>query len=75
MLIAAMIELVRDGGYIEHDVMACDELGVYEQQAGGSYGAKAGFHDDIVMSRALALHIGAASAPRAAGPLPPASAW
>ena len=29
----------------------------YEQKSNGSYGAKDGCHDDILMTRAIALHL------------------
>ena len=55
MLISGLIEAVRDGRYIERDSMACNELLTYEQLSGGAYAAKAGFHDDILMTRAMAV--------------------
>lgn len=63
MLVGAMIAAVRDGAYVERDPDACDELMVYERRSDGSYGARDGCHDDIVMSRALALHAVARLAP------------
>ena len=57
MLIAGLIEAVRDALYIEHDPMACNEFLTYEQHPNGSYAAKTGCHDDILMTRALALHV------------------
>lgn len=63
MIISELIAAVRDGGYIERDNEACNELLTYEQQPGGGYGARRGCHDDILITRALALH--------AAGSLPP----
>ena len=56
-LIAHMIRLVREGGYIEHDNGACDELLQYEALADGGYAARRGCHDDILMSRAIALWV------------------
>lgn len=56
MLVDMLIEAVREGSYVERDFRACDEYAVYEQSSNGSYGARRGFHDDIVMSRAMALH-------------------
>lgn len=52
-----LIRMVRDGGYTEHFPGACDELLQYEQKPGGSFGARDGCHDDILMSRAIALWI------------------
>lgn len=57
MLINGLIEAVREGLYVERDHKACNEFITYEQHANGSYAAKPGRHDDILMSRALALHI------------------
>lgn len=57
MLIAGLIEAVRDSLYIEHDTQACNELLTYEQHSNGSFAAKTGCHDDILMTRALALHV------------------
>ncbi len=56
MLICGLIKAVRDGEYAERSAAACYELAVYRQHPNGSYGAKAGYHDDILMTRALALH-------------------
>ena len=61
-LIAHLIRLVREGGYIEHDNGACDELLQYEALSNGSYAARRGCHDDILMSRAIALWVHATEA-------------
>lgn len=55
MLIAGLVEAVRDGSFTEHSSEACFELAVYQQRPNGSYGAAPGYHDDILMTRALAL--------------------
>ncbi len=57
MLIDGLIEAVRECSYIERDPEACNELMVYEQLPGGSFAARAGNHDDILMTRAIALHV------------------
>ena len=57
MVIAGLVEAVRDGLYVERDAEACNELSVYEQSSSGAYSAKAGHHDDILMTRAIALHV------------------
>lgn len=57
MLISNLIEQVREGHYIERCNDACDELIVYRQQPNGSYAAADGKHDDILMTRAIALLI------------------
>ncbi len=56
-LIAHLIALVREGGYIEHDGDALDELLHYEALPDGSYAARRGCHDDMLMSRAIALWV------------------
>ena len=56
MIITRLIGAVRDGTYRERDVSACDELLVYQRRPNGSYGARQGYHDDILMTRAIALH-------------------
>lgn len=57
LVINDLIARVRDGDYTERDTDACDELAVYELKAGGTYGAKAGYHDDILMTRAIGLYV------------------
>lgn len=57
MIIAGLIEAVRDGKYIERDNEACNELATYEQLPNGTFAAKTGYHDDILMTRAIALHV------------------
>ena len=56
MLINHLIAMVRDEAYIERDSDACDELAVYECDPSGRFGARAGYHDDILMTRAIALY-------------------
>lgn len=63
MIITRLIGAVRDGAYQERDVAACDELLVYQRRANGSYGARQGYHDDILMTRAIALHAIAEAVP------------
>lgn len=75
MLIINMQGLVREGAYVERDNEACNELATYEHCPGGGYGARRGFHDDIVMSRAIGLFVGASRRLSKAGELPAAGAW
>lgn len=56
LLINGLIQAVRDREYIERSAEACAELSVYRRQANGGFAAKEGAHDDILMTRALALH-------------------
>ena len=55
MMIATLIEAVRDETYIERSQEACNELTVYRHLPNGSYAAADGCHDDILMTRAMAL--------------------
>lgn len=57
MVISALVAAVRDGGYTEHDPMCLDEMATYERRPNGSYGAIAGCHDDMLMTRAIGIHI------------------
>lgn len=57
LLINGLIESVREGGYTERDHDACNELLTYEAHPNGSFGAQEGRHDDILMTRAIALHV------------------
>lgn len=56
-IINNLVKLVRDGSYIERDDDALNELLAYEYKDNGSMGAVDGAHDDILMSRAIALYI------------------
>lgn len=72
MLIINLQGLVREQAYVEHDHDACNELATYEHCPGGAYAARRGFHDDILMSRAIGLFVGASYRPRNVGEaLPP----
>ncbi len=51
------IATVRDSRYVEHDMDAVDEHASYERKPNGSYGAKEGCHDDILMTRCIGLYI------------------
>lgn len=55
--LTVLIAAVRDGEYTEHDENACDEMSSYERKPNGTYGAKDGHHDDIVMTRAIGLYV------------------
>lgn len=56
LLITELIRAVRDGTYTERDAMACQEMSTYIQLPNGNYAARDGCHDDILMTRALALY-------------------
>lgn len=57
MIITGLMAAVRDSAYIERDSRVCDEMLAYEQAQDGSYAAKPGNHDDMLMTRAIALHV------------------
>lgn len=64
MVVDCLVEAVRTGGMVERDARACDELAAYEQLPNGSYAAPAGCHDDILMTRGIALAVIAQCPPR-----------
>ena len=57
--------------------MACNELATSEQLPSGAYAAKAGHHDDILMTRAIAMLVADEQPPEVKVDLPPLyfSAW
>ena len=66
MAVTTLLSFVRRGAYIERDTKALDEMLSYEQTPEGIYAAIPGKHDDILMTRAIALHVAATDPP----PLP-----
>ena len=57
MIISGLVKILREGGYIERDEECLDEYLTYERRQNGSYGALPGRHDDLLMTRAIGLHI------------------
>ena len=57
MVISNLVRVVREGLYIERDAACVDEYLTYERRPNGSYGAISGKHDDMLMTRAIGLHI------------------
>ncbi len=57
MIIATLIRVVRESLYEERSDAALDEFLSYERRPNGSYGAISGAHDDLLMTRAIGLHI------------------
>lgn len=57
MVISTLVKAVREQGYIERDKRCLDELNSYERRQNGSYAAQPGHHDDMLMTRAIGLHI------------------
>lgn len=58
-IISELIAAVRDGTYIERDTAALDEYTTYEQLPDGTCAARRGCHDDILITRAIALYVSA----------------
>ncbi|MDE6450384.1 MAG: hypothetical protein K2L41_09970 [Muribaculaceae bacterium] len=48
---------IRDGLLEERDQEACNEMNTYENLPNGSQGARQGHHDDILITRAIALAV------------------
>lgn len=57
MIITGLIAAVRDGTYTERDAGLLDELASYRLQPNGVYEAADRCHDDILMTRAIALYV------------------
>jgi hypothetical protein len=57
MIISNLVKCVRDGLYTERDARCLAEYQVYERKPNGSFGAAAGSHDDLLMTRAIGLHV------------------
>ena len=57
MLINNYIGIIREQSYIERDEETLNEARTYEQKKDGSYGAKAGKHDDRIMATMIGLYI------------------
>lgn len=56
-IISTLIECVREHLYVERDERCLDEFITYERKQNGAYGAIDGKHDDLLMTRAIGLHI------------------
>lgn len=57
MIISNLVKMVREHLYTERDGRCLDEYLTYEQKQNGAYGAIAGKHDDLLMTRAIGLYI------------------
>ena len=57
MIVNRQIANIREFRYIERDSDAINEHLSYEKKDNGSYGAKDGHHDDILMTRCIALSV------------------
>ena len=56
-IISTLVEVVREGLYVERDERCLDEYVTYIRRPNGSYGAVEGKHDDLLMTRAIGLHV------------------
>jgi hypothetical protein len=57
MIINNYVAILREQSYIERCEEALNEARVYEQKKNGSFGAKEGKHDDIIMTRMIGMHV------------------
>lgn len=57
MIISTLVKVVRESLYTERDERCLDEYLCYERKPNGAYGAIQGKHDDLLMTRAIGLHI------------------
>ena len=56
-VINELMRQVRDSLYVERSAEAVNEMSWFERKPQGGYGAMAGRHDDILMTRAIGLYI------------------
>lgn len=57
IIIHNLVKVIRCQSYIERDGRCLDEYINYERKQNGSWGAIPGEHDDLLMTRAIGLHI------------------
>lgn len=57
MIISTLVKVIREHLYVERDENCLDEYITYERKQNGAYGAIIGKHDDLLMTRAIGLHI------------------
>lgn len=57
MIIHNLVKVIRDKLYVERDERCLYEYLCYEKRQNGSYGAISGKHDDLLMTRAIGMHI------------------
>lgn len=57
MIISSLVRIIRENLYVERCRECIDEFIQYERRQNGSYGAITGCHDDMLMTRAIGLHI------------------
>ena len=57
MIISTLVKVIRENLYTERDDRCLDEYLCYEKKKNGAFGAIIGKHDDLLMTRAIGLHI------------------
>lgn len=57
MIISTLVKVIRENLYTERDGKCLDEYLCYEKKPNGAFGAITGKHDDLLMTRAIGLHI------------------
>ena len=57
MIISTLVKVIREQLYTERDERCLDEYLTYEKTSRGTYSAISGKHDDLLMTRAIGLHI------------------
>ena len=57
MIISTLVKVIREALYVERDKRCLDEYLTYEKKPNGAFGATIGHHDDLLMTRAIGLHI------------------
>lgn len=57
MIISTLVKVIREALYVERDERCIDEYLTYEKKQNGAFGAISGKHDDLLMTRAIGLHI------------------
>lgn len=56
-IISTLVKVIREQLYVERDLRCLDEYLCYEKKKNGAFGAITGKHDDLLMTRAIGLHI------------------
>lgn len=57
MIISTLVKVIRESMYVERDERCLDEYKTYERKQNGAFGAIEGKHDDLLMTRAIGLHV------------------
>ena len=57
LIINHQINMLRENGYIERDLLACYEHDVFEKKPNGSFGAMDGHHDDVLITRCIGNYV------------------